>query len=124
MSREQRIFTRVPFGQTVRWRDAQGESGAATVRDIGRGGFSVSLTQYLRPGPALVFTFDDVLYNEKPVELSALTVWCSPTAEAGDRFVGGFSVVHGEQHTLAAISEVFYAAWDEYAVGHVASHPG
>ena len=119
MSSERRIFTRVPFDQTVLWRNASGESGSAKILDVSRSGLCLSLTQYFRPGPALVFTFEDVLYRGRPVEVPALTVWCRPEPNDRQSFTAGFSVVHGEPDTLAAISEVFYAALHTQPTGHL-----
>lgn len=115
---EQRVFTRVPYQKTIRWRDAHGETGAADLLNISRGGLSLSLTRYLRPGPALVFYFDDIFYRGLPVELSALTVWSRPVPDDHGAFLAGFSLVHGQLETLGAISEVFYAALREQAVGY------
>ncbi len=117
MLSEQRIFTRVPFHQTLRWHNGSGEEGAARILNVSRGGLSLSLARYLRPGPALVFTFDDILYGSRPVEVPALTVWCRPAPNDRQSFTAGFSVVHGEPETLAAISEVFYAARHAQAMG-------
>lgn len=117
MANEQRIFTRVPFNQTARWRSAGGEEGAAKILNVSRGGLSLSLTRFFRPGPVLVFTFDEILYGGRPVEVSALTVWCHPAPNDRRSFTAGFSVVHGEPETLAAISEVFYAALDDKTTG-------
>lgn len=117
MLSEQRIFTRVPFYQTLRWNNGSGEEGTARILNVSRGGLSLSLTRYLRPGPVLVFTFDDILYSSRPVEVHALTVWCRPAPNDRQSFTAGFSVVHGEPETLAAISEVFYAARHAQAMG-------
>lgn len=116
---EQRVFTRVPYHKTIRWSDAQGETGAADLLDISRGGLSLSLTRYLRPGPALIFFFDDILYRGLPVEVPALTVWSRPVPEDDSVFLAGFSLVHGHLDTLGAISEVFYAALRQQAAGYV-----
>ena len=117
MPQEQRVFTRMPYGRSVRWHDARGEEGTGVVNDVSRSGFSVSLTRYLRPGPAIVFTFDDIRYGEHLVEFAAVTVWCRPVPGDTERFTAGFLIVHGEPKTLAAISEVFYAALAENAAG-------
>ena len=119
MPSERRIFTRVPFHQTVLWRNASGESGSAKILDVGRSGLRLSLAEYFRPGPALMITFDDVLYRARPVEVPVLTVWCRPDADDRQSFTAGFSVVHGEPDTLAAISEVFYAALHGQPTGHL-----
>ena len=117
MANEQRIFTRVPFNQTARWRSADEEEGAAKILNVSRGGLSLSLTRYFRPGPVLVFTFDEILYDGRPVEVPALTVWCRPAPNDPQSFTAGFSVVHGEPETLAVISEVFYAALNAQTTG-------
>ena len=119
MPSERRIFTRVPFRQTIRWRNAFGESGSAKILNVGRSGLCLSLSLYFRPGPALMFTFEDVLYKGRPVEVPALTVWCRADADDRRSFTAGFSVVHGEPDTLPAISEVFYAALHGQPSGHL-----
>jgi len=117
MAHEQRVFTRVPFGQAVRWQDANGHDGTGILNNVSRSGFSVLLKQYLRPGPAILFTFDDVRYADHSVELAAVTMWCKPVPNDPERFNAGFLVVHGEPQTLGAISEVFYAALAANAAG-------
>lgn len=117
MLSDERIFTRVPFHQSARWRSAGGEEGAAKILNVSRGGFSLSLTRHLRPGPVLVFTFDEILYGGRPVEVPALTTWCRPTPNDPQSFTAGFSVVHSEPETLVAISEVFYAALHAQTTG-------
>jgi len=119
MPSERRIFTRVPFRQTILWRNAFGESGSANILNVGRSGLCLSLSLYFRPGPALMFTFEDVLYKGRPVEVPALTVWCRSDEDNRRSFTAGFSVVHGEPDTLAAISEVFYAALHGQPSGHL-----
>jgi hypothetical protein len=110
MRKEQRVFTRVPFRHSVRWTDAHGEGGACAVRDVSRGGLSVTLERYLRPGPVVQFQFDEVLYKGEPVSFPALVTWCQPERSNPSRFQAGFRVVHGEPDTLCAVSEVFYRA--------------
>ncbi len=112
---EQRVFTRVPFAHTVRWATFRGESGIAAVRDVSRTGVGLALGSYFRPGPAVRFTFDGILYCGEPVEVAGLTVWCRPDAHNREAFAGGFSIVHGERRTLGAMSEIFYAALRHYA---------
>lgn len=119
MPSERRIFTRVPFNRTAQWRNASGESGPVKVLDVSRSGLCISLTRYFRPGPALVITFNDVLYRGRPVEVPVLTVWCRPEPKDHQSFTAGFSVVHGERDTLAAISEVFYAALHAQPTSHL-----
>jgi len=116
MSQESRIFTRLPFDSAVEWRDLTGEDGHAAVRDVSRGGFRLSLGRYLRPGPVVTVTFDHITFNGAPVELDAAVVWCKPTDQP-DTFLAGLKIIHGGAATLAAASEVFYAAMDQRAVG-------
>ena len=116
---ERRTFTRIPFHQSVLWRNASGESGSAKILDVSRSGLCLSLARYFRPGPALMFTFEDVLFGGRPVEVPALTVWSRPDPDNRQSFTAGFSVVHGEPDTLAAISEVFYAALHGQPTGHL-----
>ena len=119
MPKEQRVFTRVPFSHPVKWQNGARDGGVATARDVSRGGLSLTLSRFLRPGPVLVLTFDDILYQDQPVELPALTVWCRPLPADPERFNAGFAIVHGETQTLAAISEVFYAGLHDYAINHI-----
>ena len=115
MNQEQRIFTRVPFDRSVRWIDAQGDTGLATACDFSRGGLSIELARFLRPGPVLSLVFDDVCYDGAPVELDAEVAWCRPAVDDPGRFIVGFSFVCEEYRALALISEVFYAALHELA---------
>ena len=57
---ERRTFTRIPFHESVLWRNASGESGSAKILDVSRSGLCLSLARYFRPGPALMFTFEDL----------------------------------------------------------------
>jgi len=116
MSQEQRIFTRMPFDSAVSWSDLSGENGLASVRDVSRGGMSLSLGRYMRPGPVLTVIFDQTEFNGKPVELDMTVAWCKPTDQP-DIFLAGFKIIHSDVSTLAAASEVFYAALGQGAVG-------
>ncbi len=116
MSQESRIFTRLPFDSAVEWRDLTGEDGHAVIRDVSRGGLSLSLGRYMRPGPVVTVTFGDIEFTGAPVELDAAVVWCKPTDQP-DTFLAGLKIIHGGATTLAAASEVFYAAMDQRSVG-------
>lgn len=110
MNEEQRTFTRVPFEHPVRWLKARGQSGSATVRNVGRGGLCLSLGRYLRPGRSIQVVFDDIAYQNEPVTFMARVAWCRPLDPGSVEFAAGLRVVHDEPMTLAAISEVFYTA--------------
>ena len=115
---EQRVFTRVPFAHTVRWLSDKGDGGTATVRDVSRSGLCLSLTRFLRPGPEMRIYFDGIEYQGTPIALDAAIVWSRPENGARDRFVTGFRIIQNDPVTLAAISEVFYAAILQYAETH------
>ena len=116
MTKEQRIFTRMPLDQKVVWRDLSGDSGAAELRDVSRGGLSASLGRYLRPGPVMSFTFPGIEFDGHPVELDASVTWCKPTQKP-DSFLAGFKIIHTGTRSLNAVSEVFYRALAEGTVG-------
>ncbi len=115
---EQRVFTRVPFSYPVRWLGDKGDGGTAWVRDLSRSGVGLSLSRFLRPGPVVRVVFDGIEFEGSPIEMQATTVWSRPENGAPDRFVAGFKIVQGERTTLAAISEVFYTALNQYADAH------
>lgn len=110
MGKEQRIFTRVGFQRPVHLHESDGEASACALREVSRGGLSVSLGRYLRPGPAVEFEFDDIAYRNRPVRFAAIVKWCRPDRQRPGQFRAGFQVVHGERDTLGAVSEVFYQA--------------
>ncbi len=113
---EQRVFTRVPFTHAVRWIDDRGEGGVANVRDICRTGAGLALRSYFRPGSgAVTLRFEGILYRGQAVEVRALAIWCRPDPQNREAFLGGFAIVHGDNGTLGAMSEVFYTALRQYA---------
>lgn len=118
MPGEHRVFTRVPFAHAVSWIGTNGDGGIAAIRNVSRSGVGLSLGRFLRPGPVVRLVFDDIEYDGDPIEVQALTVWCRPEPGAPDRFIAGFHIVQGERQTLGAMSEVFYAAIDQYAEMH------
>lgn len=116
-TRDQRTFTRVPYRRTVAWIKARGEYGESELVNLSRSGFRGVLDRYLRPGRAILFSFDDVPFRGKPIKLMARIVWCRPIEGNDGSFEAGFSLVHEEPKTLAMASEIFYAALREF-------HPG
>jgi hypothetical protein len=114
MPAEQRIFTRIPFSNPVRWRADQDWAGVASVRNVSRTGVGLTLQSFLRPGPVVHLAFEGIEYDGAPIEVAAHTVWCRPETPASDRFVAGFAIVHDDPNTLAPMSEVFYAAIRQY----------
>lgn len=114
MNEEQRTFTRVPFEHPVGWLEAQGQSGAGVVLNVGRGGVCLLLGRYLRPGRSVEVRFNDIEFRGEPVTLRARVAWCRPADRGSVEFAAGLRVVHDEATSLAAISEVFYAAVDRF----------
>ncbi len=110
MTAEQRTFTRLPFERHVQWSDGAGDGGAATVLNLGRAGLSCVLTRYLRPGRVVSLQFDEIVYRGAPVRLMAEVVWCRSAALECSAFDTGFRMIYPDRETLAAVSEVFYAA--------------
>ena len=113
---DQRSFTRVPFVQSLKWQDLSGNQGASNIRNVGRGGIGILSNSYLRPGPMVTLVFDDIQFEDDPVELQALIAWCKPEDAQNELFQVGLSWVQGEQRTLPAINEVFYSAMHQHAV--------
>ena len=72
---ERRTFTRIPFHESVLWRNASGEIGSAKILDVSRSGLCLSLARYIRPGPAIIFSFEDVLFGGRLVTVPVLTLW-------------------------------------------------
>lgn len=115
-SAEQRLFARVPFMHGVAWSDAHGEDGVATLFDVSRSGLGIEAGSYFRPGPILRLSFADILHGGAPIELDALTIWCSPSPNDDGRFRAGLSVVHGEPATLGKTSQLFHSAIHAYSL--------
>lgn len=107
---KQRAFTRVPFEHTLRWSYAPGEAGVACVCNISRGGLSVAMGRYLRPGRVVLVQFDDLDFNGEALAFDARIVWCCSSRDGHDGFHAGLQVLHGKPITLAKISEIFYLA--------------
>lgn len=113
---DQRIFTRIPFVETLNWFDMRGRLGTSTVLNVSRGGVRIESGIYLRPGPMVTLRFEDIAFDEEAIELQALIQWCVPDPKEKQRFHAGMSWVYGEQRTLPTVNEVFYSAIRQYAV--------
>ena len=113
---DQRIFTRVPFIQSLKWQDMAGNDGSSNIQNVGRGGIGILSNSYLRPDPMVTLVFDDIEFENKWIELQALVTWCKPAGEKNENFQIGTSWVQGEQRTLPTINEVFYSAMHQHAV--------
>lgn len=109
---KQRAFTRLPFEHPVRWSSEPDESGAATTQNIGRGGMSIALARYLRPGRELRIFFHDIAYEGSPVSLEVRIAWCRTAVEDSKAYLAGLEVLHAQPETLGRVSEVFYKAVD------------
>ena len=57
MSKEQRIFTRMPFEHTVAWSDLNGDTGSAKIRDVSRAGLSALSSSASRSAAGLIVEF-------------------------------------------------------------------
>ena len=115
---DQRVFTRVPFVESLTWEDMTGNQGAAEVQNVGRGGIGLISSSYLRPGPMVNLLFESVEFDDRPIELQALVSWCNPHGRQSNSFLVGLSWVHGEQRTLPTVNEVFYSAIHQQAVSN------
>ena len=109
---KQRAFTRLPFEHPVRWLSEPNDSGAATTKNIGRGGMCISLGRYFRPGRELRIFFGDIEYETSPVSLDVRIAWCRAAGEDSKVFLAGLQVLHRKPEALGRVSEVFYKAVD------------
>ncbi|MEK7794545.1 MAG: PilZ domain-containing protein [Candidatus Hydrogenedentota bacterium] len=107
---ESRTFTRVPFHHRVRLAGKNAPC-AATVYEVSRGGLSMSMRAYIRPGTIVRVTFEDITYGATPAEFDARVAWCEAQGEPnGAEYHAGLNTLHGDPETLAAMSEIFYTA--------------
>jgi hypothetical protein len=107
---ESRAFTRVPFHHRVRLAGKNAPCAAA-VFEVSRGGLSMSMRTYVRPGSIVRVTFEDITYGATPVEFDARVAWCeAQDGSSGTEFHAGVNTLHGDPETLAAMSEIFYTA--------------
>lgn len=112
---ESRAFTRVPFHYRVRLAGKNAPC-AATVYEVSRGGLSVLMRAYIRPGNVVRVTFEDISYDAAPVEFDARVAWCEAQGDSnGTEFRAGLNTLHGDPETLAVMSEIFYTAMTRLA---------
>lgn len=99
---EQRRFRRAPLSGTARYRYAPGYEGAATVENVGLGGFGLRLGRYLRPGTLMLLSLSD-----EPLQLKGRVTWCR--GARNHEFVAGLRVFHDDPETTQALTQL--VAW-------------
>ncbi len=111
VAKEQRRFTRVPYVREVCVVDGAAESVRARSCDVGRGGLSVELGRYFRPG-RLLMVWVNGREGTSAAELKAEVAWCKP-APTPERFVAGLRVIHDEAESIHTMSELLYTGLHE-----------
>lgn len=108
-NQERRAFVRMPFEHSLKWEEADSDSGEGTLSDVGRTGLCVSLNRYLRPGRKVNVFFEGIMYNGSMVAIPARIVWSRAKFES-NIFMAGLQILHDDPETLGAVSEIFYTA--------------
>lgn len=119
-SMERRAFTRFDFGGRVRLDLVDEKQGVAVVHDVSRGGLCLSLGDYVSPGEERTLTFEDIYYRGKPITVDARVTWSRSCESGSIGFLAGFHIIDKTAATLAAVSEVVYAALDHTGRSHAA----
>ncbi len=103
---ERRRFTRVPLEGTVRVDSVSLGNGLGRCINVGRGGVTVALRQYHRPGRQVTLTLP--VHGGKSVTVPATVVWSRGRAGGAD-FVTGLHVPENPD-VSRAMSRVLLAA--------------
>lgn len=110
---DQRQFARVPFTGAVTYRYEPEHEGTAMCTNVGRGGLSLELGRYLRPGKYVMLSVSGA--DGEPLELKARVAWCR--ALPGSRlFAAGVRVYHDEPQSLQALSRMVHKGLEQSGV--------
>jgi len=105
---DERLFVRVPYTTQVTYSDDGGHEGGATSDDISRGGVSLRMGRYLRPGRFVLITIGGP-DGASPIELKTRVAWCRP--DKGEHvFRTGLRVFYDEPDTMEQMSRLMYEA--------------
>lgn len=104
---ERRTFIRLPYKTEARGILSNAREGIVRVQDISRIGLRVDAPCPIAPGAPVALVFGDVYFENEPVSLEGRAIWTRPD---GLRHQVGVAFDHAGNQTVAAASEVFYAA--------------
>lgn len=104
---ERRGFVRVPFDAEVLCKLPRRSAFALQARNVSRVGFCLSSTETIEVGQFVQAEFPELFHDGAPVCLEGQVIYCVPN-ETG--FAVGAVLRNGDSYSIAALSEVFYAA--------------
>ncbi len=105
---DERTFVRVQFETSVHCASDDGHVGAGVTADVSRGGLSLHLGRYLRPGRFVLLRVNEPTAAE-PLEVKGEIAWCRPEGPAG-AFRTGIRVIHDEPEAFEGLSRLVHAA--------------
>lgn len=105
---DERTFVRVQFETSVHCASDDGHVGAGITGDVSRGGLSLHLGRYLRPGRLVLLRVSEPA-AAAPLELKGEIAWCRPEGPAG-AFRAGVRVIHDEPEAIEGLSRLVHAA--------------
>ena len=103
----QRRFVRAPLAGTVRYAYASEPGAVAKACDVSRGGLSVEMGRYLRPGTRLMLEVPGVETDGNAAELKAEIAWCRAT-NSGHAFRAGIRVIEDQPDVLEVMSNLLH----------------
>ncbi len=104
---ERRSFIRLPYETEARGVASDTREGIVRVRNVSRIGLRLDVPCELAEGSPISLYFGDVYLNDAPINLEGRVIWTRP---AGIWHETGIVVDHIGHQTVAATSELFYAA--------------
>ena len=102
---DSRESERLALNGSVQYRYGPGEYGYAQWQDIGRGGASLNLGRYLRPGRPLTIVRRVRSLHDEPIEIAARIAWCRPCKD-GKNFLAGIRFRRQTPEICFAISSL------------------
>lgn len=104
---ERRAFVRLPYATEAFGSVSDAREGIVRVHNVSRIGLRLDAPCVLAPGTPVSLYFGDVYLRDEPVRLNGRVIWTRP---AGVWHPTGIVLDHTGEQTLAAASELFYAA--------------
>jgi len=102
---DNRESERLALSGAVEYRYGVDELGYAQWQDIGRGGASLHLGRYLRPGRSVTLIRRARSIHDEPIELSGRITWCRP-CDDGRNFLAGIRFRRQSPEICFAISSL------------------
>lgn len=109
---ERRAFVRLPYETEAHGTTSDAREGTVRVLNVSRIGLRLDVPCLLAVGAPVTLYFGDVYLDEAPVTLHGRVVWLR---EESVWHQTGIVLHHTGEHTLAAASELFYAAVAEFS---------